>query len=124
MACALKTGAPAFAGAIGWGACQVRRYAPWPCTGRMAPFAAWRLRPAPRAPIFGSRKTLREGGFGEMTKGKTMRNILEKLRSRLNEQARFRQIRDEIAHMPLDVALDLDIYRGDADKIARKAVWG
>ena len=53
-----------------------------------------------------------------------MKNILEKLRSRLNDEARFRQIRDEIAHMPLDVALDLDIYRGDADKIARKAVWG
>ena len=53
-----------------------------------------------------------------------MRNFFAKLQSRLNEQARFRQIRDEIAHMPLDVALDLDIYRGDADKIARKSVWG
>jgi uncharacterized protein YjiS (DUF1127 family) len=53
-----------------------------------------------------------------------MTNLLNKLRSRLNEQARYRQIRDEIANMPLDVALDLDIYRGDADKIARRAVWG
>ena len=53
-----------------------------------------------------------------------MRNIIAKLRSHLNQQARYRQIRDEIAHMPLDVALDLDIYRGDADRIARKAVWG
>jgi uncharacterized protein YjiS (DUF1127 family) len=31
--------------------------------------------------------------------------------------------RNEIAQMPLDVALDLGIFRGDADKIARKAVW-
>jgi hypothetical protein len=26
--------------------------------------------------------------------------------------------------MPLDVALDLDIYRGDARKIAHRAVYG
>jgi hypothetical protein len=26
--------------------------------------------------------------------------------------------------MPLDVALDLDIFRGDARKIAREAVYG
>ena len=53
-----------------------------------------------------------------------MKTIIAKLRSRLNEVARYRQIRDEIARMPLDVALDLDIYRGDAERIARKAVWG
>ena len=64
------------------------------------------------------------GWTGEMTKGKTMKSIITKLRGHLNEQARFRQIRDEIARMPLDVALDLDIYPGDADRIARKAVWG
>ncbi|MGQ0566418.1 MAG: hypothetical protein ACT4OK_15300 [Gemmobacter sp.] len=53
-----------------------------------------------------------------------MTNILNRLRARLNEQARYRRIRDEIARMPLDVALDLDIYPGDAERIARKAVWG
>ena len=53
-----------------------------------------------------------------------MKTIIAKLRNHLHEHARYRQIRDEIARMPLDVALDLDIYRGDADRIARKAVWG
>ena len=30
----------------------------------------------------------------------------------------------EIANLPLDVALDLDIYPGDADRIAHDAVYG
>jgi uncharacterized protein YjiS (DUF1127 family) len=53
-----------------------------------------------------------------------MMNIITTLRARLNDQARYRRIRDEIARMPLDVALDLDIYPGDADRIARQVVWG
>ena len=56
--------------------------------------------------------------------GYTMLNMIRSLRVRLDQHARFRRIRDEIASMPLDVALDLNIYRGDASKIARKAVWG
>jgi uncharacterized protein YjiS (DUF1127 family) len=31
--------------------------------------------------------------------------------------------RNEIARLPLDIALDLGLFRGDADKIARNAVW-
>ena len=53
-----------------------------------------------------------------------MLNMIRSLRVRLDQHARFRRIRDEIASMPLDVALDLNIYRGDASKVARKAVWG
>lgn len=30
----------------------------------------------------------------------------------------------ELRSLPLDVALDLDIYRGDAEKIAHRAVYG
>ena len=30
----------------------------------------------------------------------------------------------EIRRLPLDVALDLGIYPGDAEKIARRAVYG
>ena len=74
--------------------------------------------------MFVPRRVLWEGAPRVETKGKTMKTIIAKLRSRLNQQARYRQIRDEIAHMPLDVALDLDIYPGDADRIARKVVWG
>jgi uncharacterized protein YjiS (DUF1127 family) len=53
-----------------------------------------------------------------------MSTILTTLRTRLRQYARYRRTRDEIARMPLDVALDLNIYPGDADRIARKAVWG
>jgi len=60
----------------------------------------------------------------QVTNGKIMKSIINTLRARLNEHARYRSIRDEIARMPLDVALDLDIYPGDADRIARKVVWG
>lgn len=30
----------------------------------------------------------------------------------------------ELSRLPLDVALDLDIFPGDAEKIARRAVYG
>jgi hypothetical protein len=53
-----------------------------------------------------------------------MYHLIERLRARAAEVARYRRTRDEIARMPLDVALDLDIYPGDAAKIARTAVWG
>lgn len=53
-----------------------------------------------------------------------MNRFLKSLRARLDAERRYRTTRDEIARLPLDVALDLDIYPGDADRIARKAVWG
>ena len=30
----------------------------------------------------------------------------------------------EIRNLPRDIALDLDIFPGDAEKLARRAVWG
>lgn len=53
-----------------------------------------------------------------------MSNLIAELRARVARYNRYRQTRDEIARMPLDVALDLDIFPGDAERIARKAVWG
>lgn len=53
-----------------------------------------------------------------------MSNLVNALKVRMDQYARYRQTRDEIARMPLDVALDLDIYPGDAERIARQAVWG
>lgn len=53
-----------------------------------------------------------------------MNRFLKSLRTRLDAERRYRLTRDEIARMPLDVALDLDIYPGDAERIARKAVFG
>jgi uncharacterized protein YjiS (DUF1127 family) len=57
-------------------------------------------------------------------KGKTMLTVFEKLMTAARNQARYRQTRNEIARLPMDVALDLGIYPGDADELARKAVWG
>lgn len=52
-----------------------------------------------------------------------MFNLIAKLKTGLGNYARYVTTRNEIARLPLDVALDLGIFRGDADKIARKAVW-
>lgn len=53
-----------------------------------------------------------------------MFTVLTKLKLAARNRARYRRTRNEIARMPLDVALDLGLYPGDADEIARKAVWG
>ena len=50
--------------------------------------------------------------------------LLTTLRDRAAKRAAYRRTRDEIARLPLDIALDLDIFPGDAEKIAHKAVYG
>ena len=53
-----------------------------------------------------------------------MISVIHMIAESARTYARYRKTRDEIANMPLDVALDLNMYRGDADKIARTAVYG
>ncbi|MFN4153312.1 MAG: hypothetical protein ACK4HF_01535 [Paracoccaceae bacterium] len=53
-----------------------------------------------------------------------MFSVFETIRDAAVTYARYRKTRDEIASLPLDVALDLDIFRGDAERIARRAVYG
>ncbi|MEF3046682.1 hypothetical protein [Pseudotabrizicola sp. L79] len=53
-----------------------------------------------------------------------MISVYEMLRNSARTYALYRKTRAEIANMPLNVARDLDIYPGDADRIARKAVYG
>ncbi|MCL3882857.1 hypothetical protein [Marivita sp. GX14005] len=53
-----------------------------------------------------------------------MAQFMSSLRARLNKRAAYNRTVREIRAMPRDVALDLDIYPGDAEKIARKAVYG
>ncbi len=53
-----------------------------------------------------------------------MISVYEMLIDAARTYARYRKTRDEIANLPLDVALDLDIYPGDAERIARDAVYG
>jgi hypothetical protein len=50
--------------------------------------------------------------------------VLKNLREAARKAAQYRQIVSEIENMPLEVALDVNIYRGDAHKIARQAVYG
>ena len=53
-----------------------------------------------------------------------MLNFIERLQSAARSHARYRRTRDEIARMPTDIALDLNIYPGDAERLAREAVYG
>lgn len=53
-----------------------------------------------------------------------MKNLIARLRDKAEKRAKFRHIRDEIAAMPRDVALDLGIFPEDAARMAHKAVWG
>ncbi len=53
-----------------------------------------------------------------------MKSLIAKLRDAAEKRALYRRTRDEIANMPRRVALDLGIFPEDAEKIARRAVWG
>ncbi|MEM6740990.1 MAG: hypothetical protein AAF646_12800 [Pseudomonadota bacterium] len=53
-----------------------------------------------------------------------MTALMTRLRDIADKRSRYNRTVVELRAMPLDVALDLDIYRGDADKIARAAVYG
>ena len=53
-----------------------------------------------------------------------MLTMFETLKKAARKRAAYVRTRDEIARMPLDVALDLNIYPGDAHRIAYQAVYG
>ena len=50
--------------------------------------------------------------------------LLSTFRERLEKRAQYRRTVRELRAMPLDVALDLDLYPGDAERIAAGAVYG
>ncbi len=64
------------------------------------------------------------GPPGRTSKGHMMMNLITRLRSMAAEQATYRRLRAEIAGLSHAEALDLGIFPGDADRIARQAVWG
>ena len=53
-----------------------------------------------------------------------MLTLIERLKTAARNRARYAATRNEIERLPLNVALDLGIYPGDAAAIARRAVWG
>ena len=53
-----------------------------------------------------------------------MKSLIAAYRTYAREYALYRQTRDEIANLSRAEAIDFGICPGDADRIARKAVWG
>ena len=53
-----------------------------------------------------------------------MNKLLNQLQGAVRARAAYRRTVSELHRMPLDVALDLDLDRADAPRIAHKAVYG
>ncbi|SUZ30735.1 hypothetical protein ROE7235_00461 [Roseibaca ekhonensis] len=53
-----------------------------------------------------------------------MTALLTTLQTRLQQRAAYTRTKAELESMPLDVAIDLDIYKPDAAKLAAQAVYG
>ena len=52
-----------------------------------------------------------------------MTDLMTRIREIANRRARYARTVAELKSMPLDVALDLDIDRADAERIAARAVY-
>jgi hypothetical protein len=53
-----------------------------------------------------------------------MTALLTTLQTRLKQRAAYARTKAELESMPLDVAIDLDIYKPDAGRMAAQAVYG
>ncbi len=53
-----------------------------------------------------------------------MMTVIAQFKAAAEKRAAYHRTVAEIEAMPLDVALDLDIYRPDARRIAHEAVYG
>jgi len=53
-----------------------------------------------------------------------MTTMIKRLRAAAAKRAAYRQTVRELSGMPLSVAQDLGLFREDAEKIARKHVYG
>lgn len=53
-----------------------------------------------------------------------MSRMLSTFKTRMAKRALYVRTLRELRAMPLDTALDLDIHRGDAARIAAQAVYG
>ena len=50
--------------------------------------------------------------------------FMTRFRAAMERRRQYNRTVREIERLPIDVALDLDLYRGDARHIARHAVYG
>jgi uncharacterized protein YjiS (DUF1127 family) len=53
-----------------------------------------------------------------------MLTMLQTLKTAAANRALYRRTRDEIANLPREIALDIGIFPEDADRIARRMVYG
>ena len=53
-----------------------------------------------------------------------MFSIIDQIRTAARKRVAYNRTVAELSSLPLHIALDLDIYQGDAHAIARKAVYG
>lgn len=53
-----------------------------------------------------------------------MSKLLTKMQDAVRARAAYRRTVSELHHMPLDVALDLDLDRSQAAQVAHQAVYG
>ena len=53
-----------------------------------------------------------------------MTNLISTLKDRVHKRVAYQRTVAELRALPLDVALDLDLHREDAERIAAKAVYG
>jgi hypothetical protein len=64
------------------------------------------------------------GQTGHPREGDDQMSLVIAIKDALEKRAAYVKTRDEIAAMPRDVALDLDIFPEDAERIAYQAVYG
>jgi hypothetical protein len=60
----------------------------------------------------------------DRTKGTDMNKLISKMHDAARARVAYRRTLSELRSMPIDVALDLDIDRANAARIAYKAVYG
>ncbi|MFM2354683.1 MAG: hypothetical protein RLZZ528_419 [Pseudomonadota bacterium] len=53
-----------------------------------------------------------------------MATIIDRFAASLRRRSQYRRTVAALQSMPLHLALDLDIFPGDAERIARRAVYG
>ncbi|MGY6695119.1 MAG: hypothetical protein ACXIUW_03690 [Roseinatronobacter sp.] len=53
-----------------------------------------------------------------------MSTLLTTLQTRLKKRAAYLRTKAELENMPLEVAIDLDLYKPDAARLASEAVYG
>ncbi|MEM1237741.1 MAG: hypothetical protein AAGI10_12270 [Pseudomonadota bacterium] len=51
-------------------------------------------------------------------------SFFSEIKSRIEKRRAYSRTVSELRAMSLDVALDLDLYQGDAEQIAARAVYG